>query len=146
MINYPHAYYLRFFLQKNINVICWNYRGYARSKGGGCCRKSPSPDNIREDSEAVLHYCRNELGLRNKIGVYGRSLGGIATTHLTQFVDMVIVDRSFCNLYEVAYYKFYGWIAVMLFKIATYGWDSNNDLRYLQRGIEGAERDAEFIK
>ena len=32
MINYPHAYYLRYFLQKNINVMIWNYRGYARSK------------------------------------------------------------------------------------------------------------------
>lgn len=32
MINFPHAYYLRFFLQKNINVMIWNYRGYGRSK------------------------------------------------------------------------------------------------------------------
>jgi len=82
MINYPHAFYLRFFLTKNINVICWNYRGYARSKGP-FCKKMPNPDNIRDDSESVLRYCRNELGLKGKIGVYGRSLGGIATSHLT---------------------------------------------------------------
>lgn len=81
MINYPHAYYLRFFLQKNINVLCWNYRGYARSKGA-FCKRTPNPENIREDSEAVLRYCRDDLGLKGKIGVYGRSLGGIATTHL----------------------------------------------------------------
>ncbi len=81
MINYPHAYYLRFFLTKNINVVCWNYRGYARSKGP-TCRKMPSPDNIRDDSENVLRYCRNELGLKGKVGVYGRSLGGIASSHL----------------------------------------------------------------
>ena len=82
MINYPHAFYLRYFLQKNINVVVWNYRGYARSKGA-FCRRTPSPDNIRDDSEAVLKFCKNELGLKGKIGVYGRSLGGIATTHLS---------------------------------------------------------------
>lgn len=85
MINYPHAYYLRFFLSKNINVMLWNYRGFGRSKGGRrfCCRSNdPSPENLREDGEAVLRFCRKELGLKGKIGVYGRSLGGIATSHL----------------------------------------------------------------
>ena len=96
----------------------------------------PSPDNIREDSEAILKYCRNDLGLKGKIGVYGRSLGGIATTHLAHYVDMVIVDRSFCNLYEVAYHKFYGFLAVLLFRIGTLGWDSNNDVRFYALGIE----------
>ena len=41
MVNQPHAYYLRFFLNKNINVMVWNYRGYGLSKG------SPDPTNIR---------------------------------------------------------------------------------------------------
>ena len=135
MINYPHAYYLRFFLQKNINVICWNYRGYARSKGGMCCDKDPTPDNMREDSEAVLKYCRNELGLNAKIGVYGRSLGGIATSHLAQYVDMVIVDRSFSNLYDIAFHKFKGFLAVLLFRFGTYGWNSDNHVRFYERGI-----------
>jgi len=40
--------------------------------------------------------------------VYGRSLGGISTTHLAKFVDMIIVDRSFSNLYDVANRKFFG--------------------------------------
>ena len=147
MINYPHAYYLRFFLQKNINVLCWNYRGYARSKGGYCfcCKTMPDPDNIREDSEAILRYCRKELGLRGKIGVYGRSLGGIATTHLSHYVDMVIVDRSFSNLYEVAFHKFYGFMAVLLFKLGTFNWDSNNDTRFYERGIQSEQRQADLL-
>ena len=95
----------------------------------------PDPDNIREDAEAILRYCRKDLGIRGKIGVYGRSLGGIATTHLSHYVDMVIVDRSFSNLYEVAYHKFYGYLAVLLFKIGTFNWDSNNDTRFFERGI-----------
>ena len=146
MINYPHAYYLRFFLQKKINVLLWNYRGYARSKSSACCQKMPTPDNIREDSESVLRYCRKELGLKGKIGVYGRSLGGIATTHLIQYVDMVIVDRSFNNLYDVAYHKFHGWLAVLLFKLGTFGWDSNNDIRFIERGIETDQRHAEMLQ
>ena len=53
---------------------------------------------------------------------------------------MVIVDRSFCNLYEVAYKKFHGYLAVLLFKLGTYGWDSNNDERFYSNGIESEER------
>jgi hypothetical protein len=45
MVNQPHAYYLRFFLNKNINVMVWNYRGYGQSKG------RPDPTNIRKDGE-----------------------------------------------------------------------------------------------
>ena len=114
--------------------MCWNYRGYARSKGP-TCRKSTTPDNIREDAEAVLRFCQNELGLKGKIGVYGRSLGGVATTHLAQYVDMVIVDRSFSNLYDMAYHKFYGYMAVLLFKLGFLGKDSNNDTRFVTNGL-----------
>lgn len=33
MVNYPHAYYLKYFLNKQINCLVWNYRGYGRTKG-----------------------------------------------------------------------------------------------------------------
>ena len=94
----------------------------------------------------MLKYCLNELGLTGKMGVYGRSLGGLATTHLAQFVDMVIVDRSFSNLYEVAYYKFYGFLAVLLFKLGSCCWDSNNDVRFYNRGIENDERQVDRLR
>jgi hypothetical protein len=76
MVNQPHAYYLRYFLNKNINVMVWNYRGYGLSKG------NPDPVNIREDAETIIHYLRNIIGVKGKMGVYGRSLGGVATSHL----------------------------------------------------------------
>ena len=53
---------------------------------------------------------------------------------------MVIVDRSFSNLYDVALHKFHGYLAVLLFKLATLGWDSNNDVRFYAQGIESEER------
>lgn len=63
--------------------------------------------------------------------MYGRSLGGIATTHLSKFVDMVFVDRSFGNLHDVAETKFFGKIAVWLLKFATGGWRATSDYDFL---------------
>lgn len=45
MINYPQAYYLKYFLNKQMNVLVWNYRGYGRTKG------SPDPDNLQNEIE-----------------------------------------------------------------------------------------------
>lgn len=70
---------------------------------------------------------RNKIGVKGKVGVYGRSLGGIATTHLVKYVDMVIIDRSFGNLHSVAETKFFGKIAISLFKFATGGWRATSD-------------------
>ncbi len=42
------------------------------------------------------------MGIKGKIGVYGRSLGGIVTTHLTGKVDMIIADRTFCDFTTLA--------------------------------------------
>lgn len=28
MVTSPNAYWLNFFLKRDINVLCWNYRGY----------------------------------------------------------------------------------------------------------------------
>jgi len=62
---------------------------------------------------------RNKLGLRGKIGIYGRSLGGIATTHLCKYTDMVIVDRSLSNFEDVIDSKFMGKSGVCLYKLGT---------------------------
>jgi hypothetical protein len=53
MINYPHAFYLRFFLHRGINVMIWNYRGYGRSHSMSFCSGGnvPTPENIKEDAE-----------------------------------------------------------------------------------------------
>ena len=135
MINFPHAFYLRYFLNKDINVLIWNYRGYGLTKPKNCCfgfRNKATPRNFTRDSEALMLYLRNQIGVRAKIGVYGRSLGGIATSHLSSFADMVILDRSFSNLHDVAKGKFHGDSAVALFKWATPGWRSNNDFNMIK--------------
>eukprot|EP00350_Pseudokeronopsis_sp_OXSARD2_P006226 CAMPEP_0170548968 /NCGR_PEP_ID=MMETSP0211-20121228/7136_1 /TAXON_ID=311385 /ORGANISM="Pseudokeronopsis sp., Strain OXSARD2" /LENGTH=42 /DNA_ID= /DNA_START= /DNA_END= /DNA_ORIENTATION= len=42
------------------------------------------------------------MKLKGKIGVYGRSLGGIPTSFLTDKVDMVFADRTFANFEVIA--------------------------------------------
>lgn len=130
MINYPHAFYLRWFLQKGANVLVWNYRGYGLTKPCNCLYHHlnvPSPDHLKEDAESVLGYLRDHIGVKGKIGIYGRSLGGIAAAHLSKYVDMVLIDRSFGSLHDVVETKFHGKIAVALVKYATGGWRASND-------------------
>ena len=52
MINYPHAYYLKFFLNKQINCFVWNYRGYGRTQG------TPDPRLFQYDAEQVLNFLK----------------------------------------------------------------------------------------
>jgi hypothetical protein len=52
MVIGPNAYWLNFFLKRDINVICWNYRGYGESTIGLFDFLSPSKS--KRDSERVL--------------------------------------------------------------------------------------------
>jgi pimeloyl-ACP methyl ester carboxylesterase len=75
--------------------MTWNYRGCGETKG------SASPFNIKCDAEQILNFVKNVLGVKGKIGVFGRSLGGIASTHLASkyknIVQLLIVDRTFAS-------------------------------------------------
>lgn len=129
MVNHPHAYYLRFFLNKDINVMLWNYRGYGLSHG------EPNPYIIKHDCEVLLLYMKNEMKLTGKIGIYGRSLGGIPTTHMADKVDMIIADRTFSNFEILANRKFYSSLSKYLFKIGTCNWRSLNVQNLISKGV-----------
>jgi hypothetical protein len=127
MVNQPHAYYLRFFLNKNINVMVWNYRGYGQSKG------RPNPTNIRKDGETLIRYMRETLGLTGKIGIYGRSLGGVVTSHLVDKADFIYADRTFSNFSVLPNRKFFSCLAEYLFKLGSGGWQINSDLSIVHK-------------
>ena len=127
MVNQPHAYYLRFFLNKNINVMVWNYRGYGQSKG------RPNPTNIRKDGETLIRYMRETLGLTGKIGIYGRSLGGVVTSHLVDKADFIYADRTFSNFSVLPNRKFFSCLAEYFFKLGSGGWQINSDLSIVQK-------------
>ena len=82
-------------MNNGCNVVVWNYWGYGGAKG------TPSPSNIRSDGMSVYKYLRNTLQIKGKIGIYGRSLGGIVATHIawkSKDIDLLIADRTLANL------------------------------------------------
>ena len=85
--------------------MAWNYRGYGLSTG------TPTPYNIKRDVEYLLKYMKDTLKLRGKFGVYGRSLGGVVTTHLADKVEMIIADRTLYNFEVLANRKFFSRIS-----------------------------------
>lgn len=72
------------------------------------------------------------MGFTGKIGIYGRSLGGIPSSHVASKVDMAIIDRSFCNLGDMASYKYYGKITALLLNLASCGWQVQSDYSFSQ--------------
>ena len=82
---------LEFYLSNCINVMVYNYRGYGLSEG------TPSISKIKKDSETVAQYVRQRVGPIAKIGVHGRSIGGVVAIHLARkgLVDFLFADRTF---------------------------------------------------
>ena len=52
MVIGQNAYWLNFFLKRDINVICWNYRGYGNSSIGFFDFLTPT--KAKRDGERVL--------------------------------------------------------------------------------------------
>jgi dipeptidyl aminopeptidase/acylaminoacyl peptidase len=105
-VHTPNAFWLKFFVQKGINVLAWNYRNYARSEG------TPNPYLTYHDSEAMLKFLVEKIGVTGKIGCFGRSLGGTMATHVAknypEFVSFLFVDRSLGNLAKMSQSSFIG--------------------------------------
>ncbi len=75
------------------------------------------------------------MGITGKIGVYGRSLGGVVTSHLVDKVDFIYADRTFSNFEVLSNRKFFSSIAKYLFKLSSGGWQINNDLSIAHKAI-----------
>jgi hypothetical protein len=52
MVTAANAYWLNFFLKRDINVVCWNYRGYGESEAS--LFEYLSPSMAKTDAEHVL--------------------------------------------------------------------------------------------
>ena len=126
-VNFPHSYWLKFFLSKNINVLAYNYQGYGTSKG------TTSPDRLRDDGEALYRYLRDEMKIRGKIGVYGRSMGGMVACHMacTSHIDLLIADRTFANFDYLASQKFLGSFVVYMMRMFSFNWFAHNDIAFV---------------
>ena len=105
-VHSPNAFWLRSFVQMQMNVMAWNYRDYGRSGG------TPDPYASYHDSESILKFVIEDLGIKGKIGCFGRSLGGTMATHLArnypEYVDFLFVDRSLGSLQKMSRSSFKG--------------------------------------
>ena len=68
--------------------------------------------------------------------MYGRSLGCIPATHISQHVDMIIADRGFCDLWTLADKKFYSDVSIPLIKYGTGGWQAQNAYNILKTPLK----------
>ena len=132
MVTSPNAYWLNFFLKRGVNVMCWNYRSYGKSETS--CLDFLNPYVCKTDSERVLDFMVNKLKLKGKIGVYGRSLGGIASCHLAnKYPDLIyvlIVDRTFADLEDASTKKLMGCTTKSLYNMFSCNWKILNDLNF----------------
>jgi fermentation-respiration switch protein FrsA (DUF1100 family) len=90
---------IRLLLPRGISVFIFDYRGYGRSQG------RINEKGFYLDSEAAYEVAR-EWAQENgaKLVVFGRSLGGIAATHLgaTKKCDGLILESTFTNMGAMA--------------------------------------------
>ena len=82
-----------------------------------------NPYNVKIDAEHVMDFVKNKLKIRGKIGVYGRSIGGIASTHLAakfpDLVEAIIIDRTFNELTDLSVRRLSGRCIKPIFKFIS---------------------------
>ncbi len=85
-----------------LSVLVYDYGGYGRSTGGS------SEERCYKDARAMWQYLTSDLGVpREKVLLFGRSLGGAVTLQLATEVrpGAIIVESTFLSMPEIAQEK-----------------------------------------
>jgi len=132
MVTSVNAYWLDFFLRRDCNVLIWNYRGYGDS-GQSMWSPNLTPDQQRSDAERVMQFLVNRLRVRGQIGVYGRSIGGIAASHIAlkfpSLIKVFIGDRTMGDWQRLVEDRVkYSGCLVKLYKAFSCFWHIDNSL------------------
>ena len=116
--------WVSFYLERGINVMYYNYRGYGRSEG------TSTPYIIKRDGISIVNYMRKRMKLK-QIGVHGQSLGGMVASHLANemSLELLVADRTFSSMANVVYYTF-PTVLYYLYCMLTH-WDTFNNQDYL---------------
>lgn len=124
----PNAFWLKLFVSNNVNVLAWNYRSYGRSEG------IPDPYSSYHDSESILKFLVENLGVAGKIGCFGRSLGGTMATHIAsnypKLIDFLFIDRSLGNLDCMAQSSFLGSYSLAILRYFSRNWVIQSDQNF----------------
>ena len=114
----PYQIYARnlpfdIYLNKGIDILCWNYRGYGFSTG------KANYDNLREDIMEIYQEIKKS-NIYDKIGVHGFSIGGIPSCHLAaniKDIKLLVSDRNFGQIEYIAKNCYLGNYLVFLYKL-----------------------------
>jgi predicted alpha/beta-fold hydrolase len=100
------------YLDNNIDILFWNYRGYGFSKG------STDFNNICEDVLCVYDHMSQNYNYNN-IAVHGLSIGGIPSCFLAKNrkIKLLIADRTFGSVLD--FLNSFRYINKGLFYLAT---------------------------
>lgn len=111
--------------------MAWNYRSYGRSGG------QIDPYACYHDAESILKFVIKDLGLKGKLGCYGRSMGGTMASHIanhySEHIDFLFVDRSLGSLSKMAETVIAGTLNKSLYRCFSFGgWEINSYLDFLE--------------
>ena len=128
MVTAPNAYWLNFFLKRDINVVCWNYRGYGDSTFGWFDFIDPFKSMM--DIERILAFMINNIKLKGKLGAFGRSIGGVTACHIAakqpELIKLLVIDRSMDEILNVVNKKCRGRFMPSITKTLTCCWETKN--------------------
>ena len=111
------------YLDSNIDILCWNYRGYGLSEG------APSFDFLRSDILELF----DEIKKMNKykhFGVHGTSIGGIPCCHLAsnrKEIEIMVCDRNFGKLDYYVQNFIFGQYLYIFYKLLFFQSSDNVD-------------------
>ena len=97
-----------------------------------------SPHKCKKDVEYVMALLVNKLRVKGKIGVYGRSIGGLTACHIankySHLIKSLIVDRSFYELSTVPENKIKGEFTAKIFDLLSWKWRTYNHSNFVTTG------------
>ena len=83
----------------------------------------------------MLAFTVNNLKVKGKLGVYGRSIGGLTACHLASkykdLIKLLVVDRSMDEILSVINLKIRGTCTKILIDTLSCCWRTRNDRNYV---------------
>ena len=104
---------LNIYLNKGIDILCCNYRGYGFSTG------KADFNNLKEDIIDIYEEVKNHYNYES-IGVHGISIGGVPACYLAgeeKDIKLLVSDRNFSEIENIAKNFVLGKYLALLYKL-----------------------------
>ncbi len=114
---------VKYYLDLNMDILCWNYRGYGFSDGAA------SFDKLRSDVLELFDEVKKTERYEH-FAVYGVSIGGIPCCHLgrnRKEIELMICDRNFGKLDNIVQNYNFGKFLYILYKLLCFQSTDNVD-------------------